>query len=165
LVAGGEAEADEQVGLASAGVTEQDDGFPGVQVGPGRQVRQRRCGDGGGVEVEVREAFEAGELRFGDASGPAPFEAVVDLGGEDLAEVSQVGAAFSYRDLGQADGFVAHGRQVQLQGGGVTAARAAASAVTLARRVVEFVLLLVVLVVAVMRAGPFGSGGRRSRLT
>jgi hypothetical protein len=119
LFAGGEAEPDQQVTLAGAGVAEQDDGFAGLEVRPGRQVRQRGGGDGGGVEFEVGQPLEAGELRFGDAAGPSPFLAVVDLGGEDFAEVAQVGAAFADGDLGQADRFVADGRQVQLPRGGL----------------------------------------------
>jgi hypothetical protein len=43
-------------------------------------VAQGRGADGGnGVDVEVGEAFEAGELGFVDAPGAAPVGAVVDL--------------------------------------------------------------------------------------
>jgi hypothetical protein len=74
-------------------------------------VAQRRGADGaGGVDVEVREAFEAGELGVVDAPGAAPVGAVVDLGGQDLGEVSQVGLVFSGGDLREAGGFGADGR-------------------------------------------------------
>ena len=79
------------------------------------------CDGGDGVEVEVGEPFEARELGFGDAAGPAPFAAVVDLGGEDLGEERQVGLAFAGGDLGQPGGFGADGGQVQLAGGGADA--------------------------------------------
>ena len=72
---------------------------------------------GDGVEVEVGEAFQAGELGFVDAAGAASFGAVVDLGGEDLGQEPQVGLAFPLGDLGQAGRFGAHGGQVQFAGG------------------------------------------------
>ena len=74
-------------------------------------MAQRRGADGGdGVDVEVREAFEAGELGVVYAPGAAPVGAVVDLGGQDLGEVSQVGLAFAGGDLRQAGRFGPDGR-------------------------------------------------------
>jgi hypothetical protein len=102
LFAGGQAQPDEQVRLPGPGVPEQDDGFTGVEVGPGGQGGQRRRADGGdGVDVELGQAFQAWEAGFGDAPGAASFVAFVDLGAEDLGEVGQVGLAFAQRDLGQ----------------------------------------------------------------
>jgi hypothetical protein len=54
-----------------------------------------------GVDVEVREAFDPGELGFVDPSDPAPFAAVIDLSGQDLGEEPQVGMTFPHCDLGQ----------------------------------------------------------------
>ena len=67
-----------------------------------------------GVDVEVRQPFEARELGVVDAPGAASFGAVVDLGGQHFGEVTQVRLAFPVGDLGQRDGFGAHGGQVQL---------------------------------------------------
>ena len=112
-------EPDEQVGLAGAGVAEQHDGFAGVDVGAGGEVARVAGADGGGgVDVEVGEPFEAGEVGFVDAAGAAAFGAVVDLGGEDFGEVAEVGLAFPLGDLGEPGGFGADGGQVQLAGGG-----------------------------------------------
>ncbi len=50
------AQCDEEVGLAGAGVTEQDQGFALVDPGPGCQVRQRgrwQVGKRSGVEVSA----------------------------------------------------------------------------------------------------------------
>jgi hypothetical protein len=45
-------------------------------------VAESRGADGGDdIDVEVRKAFEAGELGVVDAPGAAPVGAVVDLGG------------------------------------------------------------------------------------
>ena len=49
LFAGGDAEPDEQVGFAGAGVAEQHDGFAGVEVGAGGER-----GDGGRVDGRAR---------------------------------------------------------------------------------------------------------------
>ena len=119
MFAGGEAEADEEVALAGAGVAEQHDGFPGVEVVPGGELAEGGGLQGGdGVDVEVGEPFQAGELGVVDAAGPATFGAVVDLGGEDFGEVGQVGLAFPVGDLGQPGRLGPHGGQVQLTGGG-----------------------------------------------
>jgi len=73
-------------------------------------VAQRRGPDGGdGVDVEVDEAFEAGELGLVDAPGTAPVGAVVDLSGQDLGQEPQVGLAFPGGDLREAGGFGADG--------------------------------------------------------
>ena len=89
-------------GLAGAGVAEQDDRFPGGHVGAAGEVGQRGRGDAvHGVHVELGQALEAGELGLADAADSAALAAVVDLGGEDLGEVAEVGASFPHRDLGQ----------------------------------------------------------------
>ena len=84
LLTGGDAEADEQVALARAAVTEEDDGVAGVEVGA---VGQR--GDGGRVDrrrrrqVEVGQALHAGEASLVDppllvgAVGPGDAEEAV----------------------------------------------------------------------------------------
>jgi hypothetical protein len=46
--------------------------------------------EGDGVEVELRQPLEAGELRLGDASGAAAFGAVIDLGGQDFGQEGQM---------------------------------------------------------------------------
>jgi len=98
------------VALAGAGVAEHHDGFPCLEIGAGGQVGEGGWGDRwDGGQVEVGEALEAGELGFGHAADPASLEPVVDLGGEDFGEVSQVGAAFPDRDLREPDGLGADG--------------------------------------------------------
>jgi hypothetical protein len=63
LFAGRQAEADEQVGLAGAGVAEQYDGFACVEVVPGGELAKGGGLQGGdGVDVEVGEPLEAGNL-------------------------------------------------------------------------------------------------------
>ena len=115
MFAGRQPQPDEQMGLAGAGVTEQHDRFAGVHVVPGGEVAQGGgCDAGDGVDVELRQPFQPRELGVVDAPGAASFGAVVDLGGQDLGEVAQVGLAFPVGDLGQAGGFGADGRQVQL---------------------------------------------------
>ena len=73
LFTGGDAESDEEVAFAGAGIAEQDDGFAGVEVVAGGE-RGDGCGvDGGvGVEVEIREAFVARETGFVDVALAAP---------------------------------------------------------------------------------------------
>jgi hypothetical protein len=61
---------------------------------------------------ELGQALEAGELRFGDAPGPAPVTAFVEFGGEYFGEEAQVGLPFPDCDLGESGGFVADGGQV-----------------------------------------------------
>jgi hypothetical protein len=64
------------VGLAGAGVAEQDDGVAGADVAAGSEGGDEGGFDGwGGVEVEVGEPFDAGELRVVDAAGSAAFGA------------------------------------------------------------------------------------------
>ncbi len=119
LFAGGQSEPDQQVGLAGAGVAEQHDRFAGVQVVPGGELAEGGGLDGGdGVDVELREPFQAGELRVVDPAGAASFGAVVDLGGEHFGEEAEVGLSFPGGDLGQAGGFGTDGGQVQFAGGG-----------------------------------------------
>src|SRR6516162_3952800 len=56
--------------------------------------------------------------RVGDAAGPAPGGAVIQLGGQDFGEVGQVGLVFPGGDLGQAGGLVADGEQLEFAGRG-----------------------------------------------
>src|SRR6185369_9555376 len=99
-------------------VAEQHHRFAFVQVGARGQAGELAGGDGGdGVGVEVGQPLEAGEAGFGDAAGAAPGGTVVELGGQDLGEVGQVGGVFPGGDLGQAGGLVADGGQGQLAGG------------------------------------------------
>src|SRR5206468_5657442 len=105
LLAGGQAQADQQVGLAGAAVAEQHDRVAFVQVGTRGQVRELAgCDGGNGVGIEVGEAFEAGEAGFGDAAGAAPGGAVIPLGGEDFGEGGQGGGGFPGGGLGGAGG-------------------------------------------------------------
>lgn len=119
LFARRDAEADEEVGLAGAGVAEEHNGFAGVEVGARREGR-----DGGGVdrgrrvEVEVGEAFGAREVGFVDAALAAPFDAFVDLGGEDLGEEAEVALLGALGDLSEAGGIGADHGEAQFSGGG-----------------------------------------------
>src|ERR1700751_5457630 len=54
----------------------------------------------------------------GGGDGAAPGGAVVELGGQDLGEVGQVGGVFPGGDLGQPGGLVADGGQLELAGRG-----------------------------------------------
>ncbi|MEQ4210132.1 hypothetical protein [Actinopolymorpha sp. B9G3] len=91
LLTGGQAERDEQMGLAGAGIAKQDHGLAGVDVGAGGQGGQLRGGDGrDGVEVELGKAFDARELRFADSPGASSFGTFVDLGCEYFGEKRQV---------------------------------------------------------------------------
>jgi hypothetical protein len=81
LLAGGQPEADEQVGLAGAGVAEQDQGLAGVDPRPGGQRGEGGRDAGDGVGVEVGQPLDAREARFGDAAGAAAAGAIIDLGG------------------------------------------------------------------------------------
>jgi hypothetical protein len=75
--------------------------------------------DGGdGVGVEVGEPLEAGEPGFGDPAGAATAVPVVELGGENLGEVAEVGVPFPGGDVGEAGGFGSDGGQAELAGGG-----------------------------------------------
>ncbi|VBA47311.1 hypothetical protein LAUMK13_05789 [Mycobacterium innocens] len=110
LFAGGQAQSEEQVGLAGPGVAEQHQGLPGVDPGAAGQSGQLGGGDRWRcVGVELGESFEARELRFADAPGAAPVAAVVDFGGEDFGQETQMGLAFPHGDLGESGGFVADG--------------------------------------------------------
>ena len=114
LFAGGQTQADEQVGLAGAAVTEQHDRLARVDPGAGGQRGQLRGRDARhGVEVELAQPLQPREARFGDSAGAAPLAAFVDLGGEHLGEEAEVGVPFPQRDLGQTLRLVAHGGQVQ----------------------------------------------------
>ena len=92
MFAGGEAEPDEEVGLAGAGVAEQNDRIAGADVAAsGEGGDHSRFDGGGGVKVEVSEPFDAWELGVVDAAGSAAFGAGVDFGFEDLGEEPEVG--------------------------------------------------------------------------
>ena len=119
LLVGGQPESDQQVCLSCAAVAEQHHRLAVVQVGAGCEPGELARGDGGnGVGAEVRGPFQAREAGFGDAAGAAAAGAVVQLGGQDLGEIGQVGAAFPGSDLGQPGGLVADGGQLQLAGRG-----------------------------------------------
>jgi len=119
LLAGGQAESDQQMGLAGAGLAEQHHRLAGVEVGARGQRGELGGLDAGqGVEVELAEPLESWEAGFGDPSGAAAFAAVVDLGGEDLGEEHQVGLALPGGDLGQPGCLGADGGQPQFVGGG-----------------------------------------------
>jgi hypothetical protein len=110
LFGGGGAEGDEQVGLAGAGVPEQDQWFTGVDPRAGVEV-----GEGGGGQVgqrgrvEVLEPFGARELGLVDPAQAAPGVTVVAFGDQDLGEERLVGEAFPGRGLGDPGGFLADG--------------------------------------------------------
>jgi hypothetical protein len=114
LLASGQPEADQQMRLAGAGVTEQDDRLTGVDPRSSGQRGEGGRDAGDGVGVEVGQPLEAGELRFGDAAGLAAAGAVVGLGGQDLGEVAQVRLPFPDRDLGEPGSISADGRQFGL---------------------------------------------------
>jgi hypothetical protein len=118
LVTRRHAQADQEVGLAGARVAEQAHRFALVEV-----VALGQGGDGGRRhgrrrEVEVAEALGAREAGFFEAPLPASFGPVVDLGGEDLGQVAQVARPGARGHLGQSGRLLAHGREVQLLGGG-----------------------------------------------
>jgi hypothetical protein len=101
---------------AGAGVAEQDNWLAGVDPGAARDGGEG-CGDAGDdVGVEVSQPLDPREPRLGDAPGAAAAGAVVDLGGQDLGQVGQVGLVFPDGGLGEPVG--ADGRQSQLAGGG-----------------------------------------------
>ena len=69
LLAGGDAEPDEEMAFPGAGVAEQDDGLAGVEVAAGGQGGDGGRVDGrGGGQVEIGEAFDPREAGFADAS-------------------------------------------------------------------------------------------------
>ena len=100
----------------SAPVPEGDDRLAGVDPGASREGGELRGDAGDDVGVEVGQPLEAREPGFGDAAGAAAAGPVVDLGGQDLGEVSQVGVPFPDGDLGEAGGVGADGWQFQLAG-------------------------------------------------
>ena len=120
LFAGGDAEADEQVGLAGAGVAEQHDGFAGVEVGAGGEVaRVAGLMVGDGVDVEVGEPFEAGEAGFVDAAGAAAFGCGRRPRRRGLRRGSRGRSAVPATAISASrSASVADGGQVQLAGGG-----------------------------------------------
>ena len=105
--------------LAGAGVAEQHDGFAGVHVGAGGEVA-RVAGAMVGTASTLKSAsrLRRGNLASLMRRARRRSAAVVDLGGEDLGEVAEVGASFPDGDLGQSGGFGADGGQVQFAGGG-----------------------------------------------
>jgi hypothetical protein len=116
----GGAQCDEQVGLAGAGVAEQNQRLAGVDPGAAGQVgqgRRRQVGQPGGVEVG--ESFGARELGLVDPADPAAGVAFIAFGGEHLGQKCLVGQALFGRGFGDADGLVADRGQGKGSAGGV----------------------------------------------
>jgi hypothetical protein len=119
LLAGGQTERDEQMGLAGAGIPKQHNGFAGIHVGAGGQRDELCAADSGdGVDVELGQPLDPWELRRGDAAGAAAFGAFVDLGGQHLSQEDGVGLAFADGDLGKPCRFGADGGEMQVAGCG-----------------------------------------------
>src|SRR5680860_1084689 len=129
LVAGGDAEGDEQVRFAGAGVAEQDQRLTTVDPRAARQGGEQPGWDRrGGGGVERLEGLDPGEVGFVDAALPSADAARVGLGGEQLGEVAAVGEPAAHGGVGGRAGLGAHGGQVQAaagrvdrRGGGVVA--------------------------------------------
>jgi hypothetical protein len=102
------------MGLAAAGVAEQHDRLAGVDPRPGGQRGEGGRDAGDRVGVKVGEPLDPRELRFSD---PAAAGAVIDLRGEDLGQVGQMGLPFPDGDLGEPGGVGADGGQLELAGG------------------------------------------------
>jgi hypothetical protein len=88
------------VGFAGAGITQQHDGFPGVDptaAGDGRQLHRGNARNG--VKVELREASEPWEFRFGDPPGPATITTFIDFERKDSGLETQMGLPFPDGDL------------------------------------------------------------------
>jgi len=101
LLGRGGAQRDEQMGLAGAGVPEQNQWLPCVDPRPAGQVCQGSRGQvGQHGRVEVGQAFGPGELGLVDSSDPAPGVADVALGEQDFGQESLVGQAFPGGSLG-----------------------------------------------------------------
>lgn len=115
---GGDAGADEQVGLAGARVAEQHDGLAPVDPRPGGEGGDGGIADRARGGVELGEVFEPGEAGLDNPAGPAAFVAVVDLGGEDLGEEPAVGEPLLGGLVREPAGFGADGGQVQFPGRG-----------------------------------------------
>jgi hypothetical protein len=92
-------------------------GLAGVDPRPGGEAGELGGDAGDGVGVEVGQPLDPRESGFGDAAGPAAAGAIVDLGGQDLGEIAQVGVAFADGDLREPGGVGADGRQLELAGG------------------------------------------------
>jgi hypothetical protein len=92
LFAGGDSEGDEQMGLAGAGIAEQNHGFAAVDPAA---IGQRGDGGGrdhwGGVEVEPGEGLRRGKRASFIRGSRRRIWRGVDLGGEQLREVGPVG--------------------------------------------------------------------------
>jgi hypothetical protein len=76
LLAGGQAQAYEQVGLAGAGVTECDDRLAGVNPRPGSEGGELGGDAGDDVGPVVGQPLEARESGFSDAAGTAAAGAI-----------------------------------------------------------------------------------------
>jgi hypothetical protein len=103
------------VGLAGAGVAAQHDRVAGVEVGDGGRVDRR----GGGVEVEIGQAFQAGEAGLVDAPGAAPLGPVVQLDAQHLGEDPEIGGLRPLGLDGEPGGVVTDAGQVQFACRGV----------------------------------------------
>ena len=92
VLGGGEAGADEEVGFAGAGVSEEDDWFGSVDECPGLEgCDDLRADHWVRVEVEVVEGLDAWEAGFLNASGAAAFVAHVEFDTERFVEERRVG--------------------------------------------------------------------------
>ena len=101
--------------LAGAGIAEQHDRITGLEVvAAGERGDGRGVDGGGGVEVEVGEAFDAREPCFVDASLAAPFGALIDFGGEDVGEEREIRQLRSLRVGRDALRVVAHDGEFQV---------------------------------------------------
>jgi hypothetical protein len=119
LLTGGDARADQQVGLAGARVAEQDQGLAVVDPGARRQRgKGGRVDAGRGAQVEAVQALDPGELGLLDAPVAAAGVALVGLGAQQLGEVGAVGEPVAGGGVGQLAGLGAHGGQVQGVAGG-----------------------------------------------
>jgi hypothetical protein len=114
----GGADADEQVGLAGAGVTDQDQRLPGLHPGRVAQLGDLLGGDVrvGGV-VEVLDPLGPGEARVADQPQLAALVAVRDLPAEDAGEEFLTGGPLAQRVGDRFLIAVADGGQVQDAGG------------------------------------------------
>ena len=105
--------------FAGAGVADQNDRFAGVDPGSFAQGGQGgRVDGGGGGQVEVLQAFDAGEAGLEQTAGPPSAVALVDLGGEHLGQIGPMSQAFFGCGVGQRPGLGAHGGQMQHPTGG-----------------------------------------------
>ena len=118
-LAGGHAEADQQMRLAGTAVAEQHDG---LALGDPLAALQR--GEHGRVDGRRRRQVEVGEVLEAWGSAASRMRrsrrrssAVVEFGLEHLGEVGEMAEPLAQRGLGERGGLLAHGREVQLPAG------------------------------------------------